>query len=359
MWVMVYEWDPGSASPAAMAAALDLLNSVLAEDLPQDPAWRADRLREYLAVTMPGERRRCWMATGGPGALERGEVPLGHASVLLLDDIAVVELIVHPRHRRGGLGRSLLTAAARYAVDHGVPSLGVEVVGGTPAAGFFEANAFHCEFVEVRSVLDMAAVDWPRLGAMARGVSSGYRLEFHAGGPPDHLMASYARAKDLARDGADLGDLDLRPSSYDPERLRSSVDTLQARGLKPYIVVGIHERTGEVAGLTEVVVPAQRPTRADQYDTIVAPGHRGYGLSRAMKARMLFELRAAEPGLHDVQTWNAMGNDALLKVNNELGFVLDREWREYEADAADVLKAVESAGVVSAAAAAPPPPPST
>ena len=343
MCVMVHEWDPGSASPVEIEAALGLLNAVLAADLPQDPAWRIDSLREYMAVTMPGEQRRCWLAENAPGALARGEAPLGHASVLLLDDIAVLELLVHPRARRGGLGRALLGAAARYAAEQGFSSIGVEVVGGTPAADFFEANGFHCEFVEVRSVLEMGSVDWLKLGDMARGVSSGYRLEFHPGGPPEWLLESYARAKDLARDTVDLGDLDLRPSSYDPERLRSSVDTLRARGLKPYIVVGIHERSGDVAGLTEVVVPAQRPTRADQYDTIVTPGHRGYGLSRAMKARMLFELRAAEPDLLDVQTWNAMGNDSLLKVNSELGFVMDREWREYEAETNEIAKYVEPA----------------
>ena len=93
------------------------------------------------------------------------------------------------------------------------------------------------------------------------------------------------------------GDLDLRPSSYDADRLRASLRCLNARGLRPYIVVAVHERTEKVAGLTELVVPAQHPTRADQYDTIIVPEHNGYGLARAIKARMLLELRAAEPQL--------------------------------------------------------------
>jgi GNAT superfamily N-acetyltransferase len=139
------------------------------------------------------------------------------------------------------------------------------------------------------------------------------------------------------RDDTD-GDLDLRPSSYTPERLGASLATLNERGLKPYIVLAIHESTGAVAGLTEVVVPRQRPGRADQYDTIVVPAHRGYGIGRAIKARMLFELRAAEPKLAEVQTWHALEKEPMLKVNAELGFQPDREWREYEADVADLLK---------------------
>jgi hypothetical protein len=57
-----------------------------------------------------------------------------------------------------------------------------------------------------------------------------------------------------------------------------------------------------------------------------------------MKARMLFELRAAEPELLDVQTWNAAVNEPMLKVNVELGFRADREWREYEADVPELLQ---------------------
>ena len=92
-----------------------------------------------------------------------------------------------------------------------------------------------------------------------------------------------------------------------------------------------------MAGLTEVVVPAQHPTRADQYDTIVVQDHRGYGIDRAIKARMLLELRSAEPELVEVQTWNAQANEAMLKVNAELGYRPDREWCEYSVDVAELV----------------------
>ena len=56
---------------------------------------------------------------------------------------------------------------------------------------------------------------------------------------------------------------------------------------------------------------------------------------------MLFELRAAEPKLAEVQTWHALEKEPMLKVNAELGFQPDREWREYEAD---VARTAEAAG---------------
>lgn len=337
---MVRDWDPATASPVEIQAVLATLNAVSATDLPNDPPCREDSFREYLAVTMPGEHRVSWLAEAGPGAVARGGPALGHASVLLLGDMGVIEIMVHPEHRRAGIGRRLLATATRKLAHLGLSSVGVEAVGGTPTAAFYEANGFHRAFTEIRSVLDMGGVDWCRLGDMARGVSSGYRIEFYPGGPPESLFEAYAKAKELFRVDSDSGDLELRPSSYEPERLRASLRTLTARGMRPFIVVSIHERTGEVAGLTEVVVPAHRPTRADQYDTIVVPAHRGYGLVRVMKARMLFELRAAEPGLLDVQTWNAVDNAWLLKINAELGFTPDREWHEYEAEVADLSRLV-------------------
>ncbi|MBB5116456.1 GNAT superfamily N-acetyltransferase [Micromonospora echinospora] len=337
--MMVREWNPRTASSAEIASLLDTLNAVLAADLPQDPPWRDSSMREYLSEVMPGERRISWVAQeddapdGTPGAI------VGHVHVLLLGGIGVLEVLVHPAVRRTGLGRDLVRVAARRVWDEGFQSIGVEVVGDTPAVAFYESLGFTRDYVETRSVLDLRTVDWPALTEMAAEVGAGYRVEFWPGGPPDELIEAYARAKAEVRDSDDV---ELRPSSYDPDRLRDSLATLHRRGMKPYIVLALHEQTGDVAGLTEVVVPAQHPTRADQYDTIVVLDHRGYGIDRAIKARMLLELRSAEPQLVEVQTWNAQDNESMLKVNAELGYRPDRDWCEYGVDVAELVHRLDS-----------------
>jgi GNAT superfamily N-acetyltransferase len=340
---MVREWDPRTASSAEIESLLDTVNAVFAADLPADPLWQNSSLREYLAEVMPGERRISWIAQAEPTAGGTPAQIIGHIHVLLLGDIGVIDVLVHPGARRRGLGRTLLAKAARRTYQEGFSSIGVEVIGDTPAIKFFEALGLTREYVETRSVLRLSTVDWVTLEEMARGIGAGYRLEFYRGGPPDELIDSYAKAKTEIRD-VDDGDLDLRPSSYDPQRLRDSLTCLHRRGMEPFIVLAIHERTGEVAGLTEVVVPAQHPTRADQYDTIVVQAHRGYGIDRAMKARMLFELRSAEPRLHEVQTWNAQANEPMLKVNAELGFQAERDWCEYGENVAELVHRLDATG---------------
>lgn len=336
----IREWDPRTASSAELESLLDALNAVYAVDLPEDPQWQSSSLREYLSEVMPGERRISWIAQEDPGPDGKPGRIMGHVHVLLLGSMGVIEVLVHPEVRRRGLGRQLILRAARRTYQEGFSSLGVEVIGGTPAVAFYEALGFKKEYVETRSVLRLASVDWAALDRMAGGISPGYHVQFHPGGPPEELIEAYAKTK--AEGQVDDGDLDLRPSSCDPQRLRDSLNCLHSRGMKPYIVLALHEETGEVAGLTEVVVPAQHPTRADQYDTIVLPKHHGKGIERAIKARMLFELRRAEPELAEVQTWNAQANEQMLRVNAELGFKPDREWCEYAVDVAELVHRLDA-----------------
>jgi|GEM_PF-905794 GNAT superfamily N-acetyltransferase/predicted GNAT family acetyltransferase len=346
---MVREWDPRTAPDAEIESFLDLINAVFAADLPDDPLWENGMIREYLSEVMPGERRIAWVIQDEPSTSGQPGRIIGHVHVLLLGDIGVVEVLVHPSVRRRGLGRRLIATAARRTYQEGFRSIGVEVVGDTPAVGFFEALGFTREYVEIRSVLRLSTVDWDALAEMSRGIAPGYRLEFFPGGPPEDLLEAYAMTKAEAR--VDDGDLDLRPSSCDPQRLRDSLNCLHRRGMKPYIVTAIDEATGAVAGLTEVVVPAQHPTRADQYDTIVGQAHQGRGIDRAMKARMLFELRSAEPKLAEVQTWNAQSNEAMRAVNADLGFQADRQWFEYGVDVAELVHRLDAANQASRAAA--------
>ena len=176
---------------------------------------------------MPGERRISWVAQDEPAADGTpGRDPRARPRAAARRTSACWRCWCTRRcAARAGPGAGRL--AARRVYQEGFQSIGVEVVGDTPAVAFYESLGFSREYVETRSVLDLAAVDWPALAEMATGVGAGYHLEFCPGGPPDDLIEAYARAKAEVRD---VDDGELRPSSYDPQRLRDSLDTLHRAG---------------------------------------------------------------------------------------------------------------------------------
>ena len=84
------------------------------------------------------------------------------------------------------------------------------------------------------------------------------------------------------------------------------------------VVVAVHEATGDVTALTEVVVGPS--PRASQEDTAVVPAHRGRGLGLWVKADMLLRLRAERPTVTEILTGNATDNAYMLAINERLGF---------------------------------------
>jgi GNAT superfamily N-acetyltransferase len=271
-----------------------------------------------------------------PGSGLRPEV-LGSVSILLVGaDTAVLALIVRPDARRGSVGRELLKAAAWRANAERRRTLMVEVMVDN-AVKFYEAYGFRRTMTEVRHLLNLSDVDWLRTEELSGRLATGYRIEYLPDGPSEDMIEAYARAKQDLRGGpgADLNTDQV--VEIETNRLRASLATLHSRGLRPHVVVAVHEPTGQIAGLTEVVVPTHRPERADQYDTLVVPTHRGYGLGLAIKARLLLALHEAEPQLQDVQTWQSLEMEQMARVNTVLGFTPDREWYEYEVEIPDLL----------------------
>ncbi|MEU5874756.1 GNAT family N-acetyltransferase [Glycomyces sp. NPDC047369] len=327
---------PGEMTDDDLRDWCSVLNDMTAADMPAEPRWRTDRLRDYLDATLPEDERHLFLDRDADGDL------VGHASLIVFGGeqagTGVVEMSTRPSARGKGVGTRLLRAVAECAKAGGCRTLSVEVIATTPAVGFYDRHGFARSTVEQRHLLRWAEIDWEKIEHAAGRLAAGYRLEYHAGGVPDRLMDSYADVKANLRSAP--GNVafvpEWRGSAYAPA-LRDSFQTLARRGMRSHIAVAVSEPYGNVVGLTELVVSAQRPTRADQYDTVVAPAHRSYGLAMTMKARLLTELRRAEPQLVDVQTWTLDTADDVRWINGELGFVHDVDWYDYEADVDKLL----------------------
>jgi GNAT superfamily N-acetyltransferase len=108
--------------------------------------------------------------------------------------------------------------------------------------------------------------------------------------------------------------------AWTAERVRVDEAARAASNGEHRTVVAIHEASGEVAGLTELVVYARQPEHGRQHDTAVLSRHRGHGLGRAMKSAVLRRLVVERPETVRVTTQTAADNSYMATVNHQIGY---------------------------------------
>ncbi|MEU5882560.1 GNAT family N-acetyltransferase [Spirillospora sp. NPDC047279] len=304
-----------------------VLLAVHADDPAGDPAPEPEQTVARLLGAEQGSRQRLFAAVEGGEMVAVAALRLpGEPGA---DRPGEIDIRVRPGHRRRGLGTRLLAEAARGLRGDGRSSVLAQVTAGTPAIPFLETHGFHCVLTLSGLQLDLADVPPERVAALVAAGPPGYELVRWRGVVPDEYAAALARAKHAM---ADMSAYEGAP--WDADRVREMAEMVNKRGDGLYTVAAVRGTT--VAGFTEIVVPADTPECAAQYDTAVVPEHRGRRIGIWVKAAMLEWLRAERPEVREIETDNAGDNVHMLAVNEELGFQRQRESREYQAAAADL-----------------------
>jgi len=308
-----------------------LITATEAVDHPADPPTELAEIAGRLRLRRDDRRVLRWV-------VRDGDAMIGHV-VLVLPDIdnqhlAMSNVLVRPDHRRRGLGTALLRAAVAAAAADGRSTFLVEADDGSPGEAFCRAHGLR-EVSRARlSLLRLAAVDWAEVGALAAAPHTGYRLVRWTDRCPDELVERYAVAKtamnDAPVDGADIAD-----EVFTAGVIRQNEAGHREMGFTDWVTVAVHEQTGAVAGLTELVLAS--PPRAFQEDTAVVPAHRGSGLGLWVKADMLCRLRAERPDVTEVMTGNAASNEHMLRINTRLGFRPHRAIGEWQAGVGELV----------------------
>jgi L-amino acid N-acyltransferase YncA len=324
--VHIDRFDHATATDADIAGMFAVKAAAAAVDRPADPPPLLADVTAMVRGSRADRTRPHFMARDGDTVLGAAVLWLW-----LFDNrhMGVLDVRVHPAHRRRGVGTALLREVLALLTDLGRPVLLAESDAGTAGDGFAAALGFRLVGTDRLSLLRLTDADWPDVAATAAAKHPGYRIEAWTGHAPDDLIAGYAAAKramnDAPRDDADLGDFSYTAETIrDDERLLGELGTLR-------VVVAVHEETGAVAAFTETLTRASY--RADQEDTAVVPAHRGSGLGLWIKSDMLLRVRAERPDVTEVITGNAASNAHMLAINDRLGF---RPWTEMHGWQADV-----------------------
>lgn len=243
----------------------------------------------------------------------------------LLDNptMAMVDVAVHPAHRRQGIGRLLLDEGLRLARARGRTGFIAEVDEpgpGTAGRAFAERQGWTCDLRETRRDL-LLPPDEQRLQTLereAREAGAGYELVTWRDRTPDGLLDDRALLERRMTTDAPHGDLPVEEEHWDGARIREYEAAHIARGrtvLSAGAVTG-----GRLVAFTDLQVQLSDPRRAHQGGTLVLREHRGHRLGALVKAAVLRQVLATLPEVRRISTYNSDDNLPMVAVNEALGF---------------------------------------
>lgn len=302
-------------------ALAGLLSVASAERAPGDPPVSPAQLALDERIVPDWLRRTHALVWDGDGDL------VACGAVELEDRVdnrhlAWVEVSTTPGARRRGHGSAALATLLPVALADGRRV----ALGGTPEGG--PGSAFAASLgltIGQREHSNRAlTAEMPRhilqaWVADARTSAPGYSLLAFDGPIPDDVLEPYSRLA-LVMNDAPRDDLALEDFDHSPDELRSLHQAIEHRGTTRWTLIARHEATGELVGLTELLIVQHDRWLAHQGDTGVAATHRGHGLGRWLKATNALRLLDEHPEVEAVQTWNASTNPHMLAINHAMGF---------------------------------------
>jgi RimJ/RimL family protein N-acetyltransferase len=324
----IERWNPEDETTAL--ACYQVHRAANAVDEPMEPPLNAGTFGLFLREGFEKSPGEVWVASDA----ELGVAGFYRMNLPDLENLdrAFGGPVVHPAVRRRGIGGELLRHEAARVAAHGRKILGGAVVEGLAGDAFALAAGATLELEEVRRVQYLATIAPGTVATLketAAQAAAGYSLVNWTGDIPQEYLTPLARVVNAFED-APRG-AGVEPEVWDAARLRRTGEAVRAGFMRSYSVAAVHDATGEMAAVTQVIIDPEAPECGFQQLTAVIRSHRGHRLGLLAKTAMLELLARKEPQLAQIQTGNAAANDHMIAVNQQLGYeVLKPGWRFYE-----------------------------
>ena len=316
---------------ARLRACHEMVMAARPEDDPNAPPMSFGMFRGWWIYGFAGEPQQMWIATADSGEL------VGCYMLELPDrenrSTGFLHPFVAPTARRRGIGTALVVHAAEQAELANRALLMSDARVGAPGAAFAVAIGAKTGMQDARRILDVGPALHSKLAglrAAAEPHAAGYSLRTWTGLTPTDLVSQacelYTALGDAPHEEA------FEPARWDPARLGAAEQRVIAQGTRWYSVVAMHDASGEMAALTQVNVDPDVPGWAFQEITAVTRQHRGHRLGMLVKVAMLERLTELEPQVRQIMTFNAVQNDHMIAVNDELGHRVSDYYQGFELD---------------------------
>ena len=201
--------------------------------------------------------------------------------------------------RRGGVGSTLLAAAVAHVRELGIDSLVGHVDGRDDGSrAFAERFGFVESDRQVEQVLRVRPTVKPDF-------------------PPELTVLTVAERPELLRTAFDLAVEAFEDMAHHAPASTTLEEWLEEEATLPggscVALAG-----DQVVGYSGLMRDRDNPARAEDGLTAVRRAWRGRGIARALKQAEL--AWAAENGLREIVTWTQRGNEAMRRLNDQLGY---------------------------------------
>ncbi|HEV8671091.1 MAG TPA: GNAT family N-acetyltransferase [Candidatus Limnocylindria bacterium] len=327
--------------PAELREAALFQQAISHERVPEDPLMAPEPIEARMLAQAPGEWHALFGARDAGGAIAGFSFVGWQKNEPGNQHLRWCEISVGQRHRGRGLGRALLRRAVQAVADQGDDIVFMsQVTDRVPAGEKFARAIGATPGLEMKTnQLDLTAVDRARVSEWAAIMPAGYRLDSVDGPVPTALIAPYIESASGMND-APRGDLRMDDWELNEQQIRGRESWQRQAGIERWLIIAVHEESGQGAGFTEVTYDPRVPHLIWQQGTAVIDAHRGHRLGLWMKAAMLKRILEERTKARFIRTGNANTNAQMLAINTQLGFKPAWSSALWQLTLADARKAV-------------------
>lgn len=310
-------------SDAEIAEGGDLVRSISQEAMPDDPPTPIEIVIATSREVPPRVRRwtfRAWAPDGTLGGLVDASIDPEHDDN---PDVLDCAIWVARDHRRRGVATALLAQfVALSRAERRNRLIGTTADSVPAGASFAQAlgaepkTAVHFNHLPTAEVNRSLMQQWVDQGPLR---ASDYELVAWDRPMPDEHVADFVDLM-LVMNDAPRDELNLNDFTISVAQLREDENELAAAGCQTWTLVARRRSDAALAGFHELVWCPHDPHSVYISSTGVRAEHRGHALGKWLKAAMTLRVLNERPEVTDIRTENADSNDAMLGINQQMGY---------------------------------------